>query len=137
VTATLAGADPDGDPLTYAACAIPIDSQAYDLKQQYGLTYTGSYRLNAAGAHEKWLKGTGGQWFIILPDGEVRKWLGNLVLTLAVPATERPDRHQPCLLRHPAPALESHPACGAAGDVERFRESAHDQSGRLCRHVQR
>ena len=43
-----------------------------------GLTYLGSYYLNAWGKNEKWLQGTGGTFYAILPNGEVRRWTGTL-----------------------------------------------------------
>jgi len=58
-------------------------NQAYDLKEQLGLYYTGNYSFDAHGADEKMIAGKGGLRYIILPDGELRKWLGSLTATLA------------------------------------------------------
>jgi subtilisin family serine protease len=83
---TLSGNDSDGDPLTYTAQIQGGQSQsatAYHLKQQLGLTYAGSYYTNSWGLNEKWLQGSGGQWYIILPVGELRKWSSTLTATLA------------------------------------------------------
>jgi uncharacterized protein YkwD len=57
------------------------DNPAYDLEQSLGLDYTGNYLQNAIGMNEKWLQSstsnlTYGGWYAILPDGEVRPWVG-------------------------------------------------------------
>jgi subtilisin family serine protease len=75
---TLSGHDADGDALTYSAQILGNNSQAYQLKQQLGLSYAGSYFTNSWGAQEKWLLGTSQQWYFILPDGELRKWAGTI-----------------------------------------------------------
>jgi subtilisin family serine protease len=86
ITLTLFGHDADGDTLTYTAQVQGAQSSgatAYQLKQQLGLTYAGSYYTNSWGQNEKWLQGTGGLWYIVLPDGELRKWSSTLSATLA------------------------------------------------------
>ena len=47
--------------------------QAYQLDQQFGLTFPGSYYTNFQGHNEKWLNGSDAQYFV-LPNGEVRRW---------------------------------------------------------------
>jgi hypothetical protein len=70
---TLSATDPDGDPISYAATVF---SQAYALKQQYGLFSDGNLYLNYGGRQDKWLQGAGGAWFFLLPDGTLYKWDG-------------------------------------------------------------
>ncbi len=62
------------------------DSQLYALGQQLGLGYAGSYFLNSMGQNEKWLLGVKSQWYCLLPDGELRRWLGDAPSTLATAA---------------------------------------------------
>src|SRR5262249_39790606 len=67
-TVTLSATDADGDPLTYSAVG---DSQAYNLKVNYGLHTDGNYLLNWGGKQDKWTMGTGSTWFFLLPDGSL------------------------------------------------------------------
>ncbi|MBI3409979.1 MAG: S8 family serine peptidase [Planctomycetes bacterium] len=82
---TLNGDDVNGDSLAYSARVLggTTPSQAYQLKQQLGLTYPGSYFTNFYGHGEKWLRGTNNQWYCILPDGEVHHWMGSAATTFA------------------------------------------------------
>src|SRR5438445_12529054 len=48
VTLTLVGSDADNDPLTYFASPL-LMGQAYQLDQQFGLTFPGSYYTNFQG----------------------------------------------------------------------------------------
>ena len=79
LTLTLTGTDADSDPLTfsgrYADAAVP--ALAYQLDQQLGLSYMGSYYTDFQGNAEKWLQGAKGQYFI-LPNGELRLWWNQL-----------------------------------------------------------
>jgi subtilisin family serine protease len=84
LTLILHGSDPDNDPLTYSAQVIGAGNpQAYQLKQQLGLTYLGTYYFNIWGQKEKWLAGRNNQWYFILPSGELRRWSGTLAGSLA------------------------------------------------------
>jgi hypothetical protein len=67
----------------YSAQVNGSTSQAYQLKQQLGLSYAGSYFTNAWGHQEKWLLGNNQQWYFILPDGELRKWAGTISASMA------------------------------------------------------
>jgi hypothetical protein len=81
---TLPGSDSDGDSLTYSAHVVGgAAAQAYQLKQQLGLLATTNYYTNAWGFQEKWLPGSGGQWYFILPDGELRQWAATRYATPA------------------------------------------------------
>jgi hypothetical protein len=81
-TITLQGADPDGDALSYTASLHNATGLAYALRQQYGLTYAGSYYTNAWGENEDWLQGSGGAWFCLMPNGDLRRWAGTMTTTL-------------------------------------------------------
>ncbi len=94
VTLILPASDSDGDELTFSGQVIGLPmgagqgnaSLAYQLKQQLGLSYGGSYYANSWGAQEKWLLGANYQWYIVLPMGELRRWSGTLASTLAADA---------------------------------------------------
>jgi subtilisin family serine protease len=80
---TLSGSDPNGDAITFSASVVGAGpSQAYQLKQQLGLTYLGSYYQNAWGQNEKWLSSTNRTWYAILPSGQLRRWAGSMTATL-------------------------------------------------------
>ena len=82
-TISLFGSEPGVTALTYAATVLSSPATlAYQLKQQLGLLYAGSYYLNQWGDNEKWLKSTSGTWYCILPNGQLRKCAGNLAGTL-------------------------------------------------------
>jgi hypothetical protein len=72
VAITLNATDADNDPLTFS---VRVANYAYELKQQLGLSYAGSYYQNLLGANEKWMKGSSGVWYFILPNGEVHRWV--------------------------------------------------------------
>jgi uncharacterized protein YkwD len=80
----LSATDPDGNALTYTAT---VASQAYTLKQTYGLFYGGSDYFNIGGRGEKWMRGAGGRWYFILPNGQLYQWDGSNSATGALIAT--------------------------------------------------
>src|SRR5207253_190212 len=51
----LAATDADGNPLSYAAQVTGTAQRAYELDQQVGLSYMGSYYTNFQGHNERWL----------------------------------------------------------------------------------
>ncbi|MBX6315550.1 MAG: DUF4082 domain-containing protein, partial [Isosphaeraceae bacterium] len=75
-TLTLQGSQPDGHPLTYSAQAF---TQEYALRQKLGLSTDGdpTYDYNWGGRQEKWLTGSGGAWYFLLPSGELDRWDGS------------------------------------------------------------
>jgi hypothetical protein len=81
-TIALSATDPNGAALTFFAQVVAPGNQAYQLRQQLGLTYLGDYYFNVWGQSEKWLGSTAGQWYCILPDGELRRWAGTMSATL-------------------------------------------------------
>ena len=84
---SLSASATSGDQITFSAQVTGNNtSQAYQLGQQLGLGYGGSYFLNSMGQNEKWLLGTNAQWYCIFPDGELcGRWMGNAASTLASP----------------------------------------------------
>src|SRR5262249_857260 len=74
ISITLQGNDADGDILTYSAVAQGY-ALAYQLRQQLGLSFAGTYYTNSWGLNEKWLLGNSNQWYFILPNGELHRWL--------------------------------------------------------------
>lgn len=82
-TLTLSASDPNGSPITFSATLTSAPaSQAYQLKQQLGLTYAGSYYTNQWGQNEKWLSSTGSSWYCLLPSGQLRRWAGSMTATM-------------------------------------------------------
>jgi subtilisin family serine protease len=81
---------------------------AYTLKQSLGLTYSGSYFTNTWGKNEKWLEGSGGTYYAILPDGEFRKWTGSLDAMMSsadlIATLDPADYNDPSLLWNAQPA---------------------------------
>jgi hypothetical protein len=69
----LSATDPDGDPITFTATA---QSLAYVLAQARGFFTDGNLWLNYGGRNEKWVQGSGGLWYFILPSGELYQWDG-------------------------------------------------------------
>ncbi len=82
-TITLLATDANHDPLTYSARLVGQGNALYDLRQQFGLTYLGSYYTNIWGANEKWLGGAGGIWYCLLPNGALYRWAGTMSATLS------------------------------------------------------
>lgn len=81
-TITLQATDPDNDPLTFSAQLVATDNRRYQIRQQFGLTYLGTYHTNVWGQSENWLGGANGQWYCILPDGALRRWAGTMSETM-------------------------------------------------------
>jgi hypothetical protein len=70
----LSVANPSGHALTFAASC---QSLAYMLSRRYGsLTYDPGMD-NRRGRGEKWLQQGGGQWYFLLPSGELYQWDGS------------------------------------------------------------
>jgi subtilisin family serine protease len=83
VTLTLNAADSNRLPITFSASVLNApQSQTYQLKQQLGLKYMGTYFTNVWGQSEKWMSSTSGAWYCILPNGQLRRWAGSMPTTL-------------------------------------------------------
>jgi len=101
ITVGLSARDPDGDPLRYSAQVLVSDAtaqKAWDLDQRYGLRYAGGYFYNYRGLKEKYVVGNGGQWFFILPNGEVHQFTGNVRRSPLVGKLSRTYYDNPSLL---------------------------------------
>ncbi len=106
LTVTVSASDADGDALTYAGRVR--GSQAYELDYQLGLSYMGTYYTNYHGAQDKWMQAQNGDFYGLFPNGEVRKWLGDIAATLTsqgLVATLDPSYYaDPSLLWNAAPS---------------------------------
>jgi hypothetical protein len=70
---TMSVTNPGGGTLMFSAAG---QSLAYNVTQQTGsLTYVSVWD-NYGGRMEKWLQDPGGQWYFILPSGELDRWDG-------------------------------------------------------------
>jgi hypothetical protein len=74
LTVTLSVTNPTGSPLTYSATG---QSLAYAVTQTTGTLTYNSVWDNWGGRNEKWLQAAGGQWYFILPSGELDRWDGS------------------------------------------------------------
>jgi hypothetical protein len=79
-TGTLSASDPNGDPLTYKIEGVfryTPAAQAYQVASPLGLIEPGgNYYFNTRKAGEKYLQGTGNQWYFILPSGQFYQFTG-------------------------------------------------------------
>lgn len=81
---TLPGSDVNGDALTYSARIMDAgDPRAYELDQRLKLRFTGNYFTNLWGRQEKWIHSESGHWYLLFPNGELRRWAGSIGATLA------------------------------------------------------
>jgi subtilisin family serine protease len=82
VTVSLNASDPAGAAVTFSASVLSSSAaEAYQLQQQLGLKYPGSYYTNIWGQNEKWMSSANG-WYCILPNGELRRWTGSIATTM-------------------------------------------------------
>jgi len=58
------------------AVVLPMHRRAEHLDVEYQLTRPASFSRNWGGLDEKWISSRGGDWFYILPSGELMKWEG-------------------------------------------------------------
>ena len=86
--------DPQGDKVSITAVA---ESTSGYWDRTLGLSSTVNYNTNWGGKKEKWVKGSDGSWFFILPSGELYKWnrskiaAGTLVAKLDASVYDNPD----------------------------------------------
>lgn len=59
------------DMLQYDAAAVSL---AYTIKQSQGLHSDGNYDTNWGGQQEKWVQGNAGNWYYLLPNGQLFQW---------------------------------------------------------------
>ena len=113
----LSASDPSGQALTYQV-SVQGNSPAAALEQQYGFHEDSSgYHLNNLGQNEKLVVGKGSAlwgWYEILPDGEVRPWLGGNSFGAAVATLGSAVWADPTLLTN---AASSASTAGISGSV--------------------
>lgn len=67
--------DADNDRLVVTAAVV--QSEAYNIDQQYDLERQEDDGLNYLGRNEKWLRSTNNDWFYVLPTGDLFRWQGS------------------------------------------------------------
>ncbi len=71
------------DPLTFQAVTQTPNASAYLLNQQYAFQPSNAtYNFNLTGNNEKWLIGKNNQWYALLPNGNLYRWVGTIAQTL-------------------------------------------------------
>jgi uncharacterized protein YkwD len=55
------------------------DSTTFYFDQRLGLNGTGNLSFNWGGLNEKWVRGHGGRWYYVTPDGNLYRWHGGAV----------------------------------------------------------
>jgi len=107
LTVSLDADDADGDALNYSTTVLTTNSvqqTAYDLDQSLGLyKWRNYYFYNARGLKEKYVFDANNQAYIILPNGELYAFVGNVAKGRLV-ATLTPDYYNNPALLHDAPA---------------------------------
>jgi hypothetical protein len=93
------------DPSQLWNAPAPTDAAAaYSLRQTYGLTNPGNgYYQNTRGLNEKYLVGTGNQWFYLLPTGDLYRWGGTLAASTLVGNAGVASWYDPSLLWNATP----------------------------------
>jgi hypothetical protein len=81
-TVTLSASDPDGDAIQFSGRTLSWNVP-YQLDQNLGLWYHSGYQYNSRGLGEKWMQSARGYWYCILPNGELRRWVGTVSGTLS------------------------------------------------------
>ena len=82
IVVPLAVTDSLGLPVTITWSQTYLPALVYQLDQQFGFKYTGSYDTNVRGLDEEWIESSANVWYCILPDGELRRWGGTVAATL-------------------------------------------------------
>ena len=82
IVVPLSVSDPAGHPVTITWTQTYMPALAYQLDQQYGFNFTGSYSTNSRGLNEEWIVSSANVYYCILPDGELRRWGGTTLQTL-------------------------------------------------------
>lgn len=53
---------------------VNVTHPAVRIGEQLGLVFTGSYSFKSLGMNEKWLRGAGGTYYFVHPDGNLYRW---------------------------------------------------------------
>lgn len=93
--------DPDGDPLLLSAAVV--ESELWQLDQQYEFASAENYYDNWGGQNERWVNaGNGGaEWFYLLPDGSLYEWQGDFGSSQQVAELGGSVYEDPALLTDP------------------------------------
>lgn len=78
---------------------------AYLYDQQLGLFTTGNLFLNFGGLGEKWIRGNGGVWYFITPDGKFYETVNGAVASRSLLATFDSSYHADPRLLYDSPAF--------------------------------
>lgn len=112
--------DPDGDTLTLSADVV--QSELYELDQQYDFTSDGDYYENWGGQNERWLRAENddNSWHYLLPNGELFRWGGSFAASELLAAAGEHVYDDPTLLTNAEPldvvvAIDEHEVVIAAG----------------------
>jgi hypothetical protein len=83
---------------------VMLDQQMLTQVANLALHFNGSYYLNWGGLGEKWVLGTGNQWYFITPDGTLYQWSGgsSVVGSTVVGNVGSSFHADPTLLEDPA-----------------------------------
>jgi hypothetical protein len=71
----LIATDVDGDTVEWSVSSSPTLAQSLD--DQFDLQPADNFYDNWGGQSERWLQGSGGNWFYILPSGQFYQWAGS------------------------------------------------------------
>ena len=88
--------DADGNELTFEATIV--QSQLYQLDQQFEFTTTGDYHDNWGSQNERWINGNGNDWFYLLPNGQLNEWGGSFDTSSVVADLDSSVYDNPALL---------------------------------------
>ena len=101
--------------------------EAFQLDQSYGLRAAGSYSHNWGGLGEKWVSSRNGDWFYILPAGELYRWNSNSTPpTGEHVATLTAAFHADPTLLHDAIEIEAGCPDNAGGNEAALAQQAYD-----------
>ena len=81
-TITLPASSGQGTAPTYTVGLGGASLQAVQLQKSLGLYYLGGYFQNLQQKNEKWLGGSNGQLYFLLPDGELRLYVKDMATSL-------------------------------------------------------
>ncbi len=83
---TLSASSANNLPIAYSARLVNAPAGGvnplFQLKQTLTISYSGSYYFNTWSMNEKWLLGAANVWYAILPNGQLRKWSGDVQGTM-------------------------------------------------------
>ncbi len=102
VVLSLASSHPDGTPLNYVANIVD-GGLLHQLDQQFAFSSGGNYHDNWGGQNEKWIRGSGNQWFYLLPSGTLHRWTGSFASSELIADVGETTYHNPVQLTEAQP----------------------------------